>query len=520
MPLDNYQSLRDFLPETILSLTVLVVLTVDLIAGKPNLRRTALLTLAGIAGAFIATLATMRGAPRGLFGGLIARDPLSDFFKIFFLVTTALIGVAAMRARDAIDYTDGDKESAEFYTLTLTTTIGMFLMAASTDLLTAFLSLETVSIMSYVLSGFKRRNRQSSEASLKYVVYGGVASGVMLYGMSLLYGIAGATSLSAVRAAVTAAPAGSATMVTIAVILCLAGFGYKIASVPFHMWCPDVYQGAPTPVTAFLSVGPKAAGFALLIRFFGGAIPPTLGAGLESTTPWPLLIAVIAVATMTLGNLAALQQTNLKRLFAYSSIAHAGYLLLGLCVTVSADGDARWMNDGNRAILLYLLTYLFMNIGAFVVIIALADGGLGEELLDYRGLGKRAPFAALTMAVFLFSLTGLPPFAGFLGKYFLFAALVAKGGTLLVTTAVIGVLNSAVSLFYYARILKAMYLEAPPEGAQPVTIPRVHAWTLGLMAAPTLLLLLASAPVLHLIDTSLVQWFPSVATAARVALTP
>jgi NADH-quinone oxidoreductase subunit N len=511
--LDNFQSLRYFLPESILSITVLAIIVIDLIAGKPNLRRSAVLTLLGIGAAAVATIATMNAhAARGLFGGLIARDPLADFFKLFFLATTAAVGVAAMRARDAIDYTAGDRESAEFYTLTLTTTIGMFLMAASTDLLTAFLSLEMVSIMSYVLSGFKRRDRKSSEASLKYVIYGGVASGVMLYGMSLLYGLAGSTSLTAVHAAVAATPA-TATVVA-AVVLCLAGFGYKIASVPFHMWCPDVYQGAPTPVTAFLSVGPKAAGFALLIRFFSGFIPEGLGSGMASITPWPLLLAVIACATMTLGNFSALGQTNLKRLFAYSSIAHAGYLLLGLC----AGGT-----DGNRAILLYLVTYLFMNIGAFVVIMALADAGLGEELLDYRGLGKRSPFAALAMAVFLFSLTGLPPFAGFLGKYFLFAAVVAKGGTVLVTAAVIGVLNSAVSLFYYARILKAMYFENAPEGAGPIAIPRVHAVTLGVMALPTLGILLASQPVLRMIEASLLQWSPQLAAAApavKTALLP
>jgi len=510
--LDNFQSLKYFLPETILSIAVLVIISVDLIAGRANLRRTAALTLLGVAGAAVATIATMDShAARGLFGGLIARDPLSDFFKLFFLATTAVIGAGAMRAKDAIDYTDGDKESAEFYTLMLTTTIGMFLMSSSTDLLTAFLSLEMVSIMSYILSGFKRRDRKSSEASLKYVIYGGVASGVMLYGMSLLYGLAGSTSVAQVHAAVAATPA-TATVV-LAVILCLAGFGYKIASVPFHMWCPDVYQGAPTPVTAFLSVGPKAAGFALLIRFFSGFIPEGIGSGMAAVTPWPLLLAVIACATMTLGNFAALGQSNLKRMFAYSSIAHAGYLLLGLC----AGGDS-----GNRAILLYLVTYLFMNIGAFTVIIALSDAGLGEELLDYRGLGKRAPFAALTMAVFLFSLTGLPPFAGFLGKYFLFAAVVAKGGTLLTTVAVIGVLNSAVSLFYYARILKAMYFESAPEGAGPLTIPRVHAWTLGLMAAPTLIILIASSPVLRMVNASLLQWLPSAASlpAVHTALLP
>jgi NADH-quinone oxidoreductase subunit N len=381
----------------------------------------------------------------------------------------------------------------------------MFLMASATDLLVAFLSLETVSIMSYILSGFKRRDRKSSEASLKYVIYGGVASGVMLYGMSFLYGLAGSTSVTAVQVAAMNTP--STAMVVLAVVLCLAGFGYKIASVPFHMWCPDVYEGAPTPVTAFLSVGPKAAGFALLIRFFTGAVPATLGSGASTTSPWPLLLGIIACATMTLGNLAALQQTNLKRLFAYSSIAHAGYLLLGLCAGTT---------EGLRAILIYLVTYLFMNIGAFVVIMAISDAGLGETVDDYKGLGKRAPWAAFAMAVFLSSLTGLPPLAGFFGKFYLFYALLAKGGTLLVTIAVIGVLNSAISLFYYARIFRAMYFETGPE--EKLVLPRLHTVTMGLMAIPTIgLFLVAWSPLERFVNTSLVFWLPKAAAVVSAA---
>jgi NADH-quinone oxidoreductase subunit N len=510
--LDNFQSLVYFLPETVLTVTILAILTIDLVAGKPNLRRTAMLSLAGIVASLIATIATMDGNARGLFGGLIARDPMSDFFKIFFLVTTALVGLAAMRAKDAVDYSaagsDRDKESAEFYTLMLTTTVGMFLMAASTDLLVAFLSLETVSIMSYILSGFKRRDRKSAEASLKYVIYGGVASGVMLYGMSFLYGLSGSTSFTAVQFAAMHTPATA--LVVLAVVLCLAGFGYKIASVPFHMWCPDVYEGAPTPVTAFLSVGPKAAGFALLIRFFAhGAIPATLGSGLETQSPWALLLGIIACATMTLGNLAALQQVNLKRMFAYSSIAHAGYLLLGLCALT---------DDGIRAIMIYLVTYLFMNVGAFVVIMAISDAGLGENVDDYRGLGRRAPWAAFAMAVFLSSLTGLPPLAGFFGKFYIFYALLAKGGTLLVTIAIIGVLNSAISLFYYARVFRAMYFENPPS-EENLVLPRVHTTIIGLMAIPTVFLfLVAWGPLEHWVNMSLSQWYPTVQAAIHASL--
>jgi NADH-quinone oxidoreductase subunit N len=495
--LDNAHSLSAFAPELVLSGLVLVILTVDLVARRPSLLRATALALVGLAAAFAVTVATLHDEGQGLFFGLIARDPLADFFKLFFVATNALVVLIAARAGDAIDESAG-----EFHALVVTTTIGMMLMAAATDLLTAFLSLETVSIMSYVLAGFRRRSRQSAEAALKYVIYGGVASGIMLYGMSFLYGLAASTSVTAVQLAAAQTP--SSAMVVMAVVLCLAGFGYKIASVPFHMWCPDVYEGAPTPVTAFLSVGPKAAGFALLIRFFNGAVPATLGSGLTQSSPWTLLLAIIACATMTLGNLAALQQVNLKRLFAYSSIAHAGYLLLGLCAFTA---------DGLRAILIYLITYLFMNIGAFVVIMAVSDAGLGETVDDYRGLGRRAPFAAFAMAVFLSSLTGLPPLAGFFGKFYLFYALLAKGGTMLVTVAIIGVLNSAVSLFYYARIFRAMYFDAPVSETK-LELPRVHTVTIGLMAVPTVLLfLVAWSPVEQWVNHSLVWWLPTVHAA-------
>ncbi|MEK6607906.1 MAG: NADH-quinone oxidoreductase subunit N [Myxococcota bacterium] len=488
--LGNIDSLFYFAPESALTVGILVLIVYGLLARSASRVVAGGITLATLAASVAATALTADGESRLIFFGLFARDPFTDFFKYLFVLATAIVGIVAMRARDTIDYTTGrDPEATEFYALVLTVTLGMNMMAAATDLLTSYLSLELVSVMSYILSGFKKGDRKSAEASLKYVIYGGVASGVMLYGLSLLYGMAGATDLASVRAAGT--QAGLSPALFLGVSLSLAGFGYKIASVPFHMWCPDVYEGAPTPVTAFLSVGPKAAGFALLIRFFGGAVP---GEALLPGAPWPLLMGLISAATMTLGNLAALGQTSIKRLFAYSSIAHAGYLLMGFCVFSTA---------GTEAILLYLVVYLFMNLGAFLVVIALEEAGLGEQIDGYRGLGERSPLVAALMAIFLFSLTGIPPLAGFVGKFYIFTAVVARGGTFFVTLAIIGVLNSAVSLYYYARILRTMYLEKPEAGAPAIVVAPIHRAVALAMVVPTIILGIYWTPVLRVVDASL-----------------
>jgi len=319
---------------------------------------------------------------------------------------------------------------------------------------------------------------------------------VMLYGMSILYGlfatsrVAGPSGIGAQLADVTSRlfmaqafggqPAAQLALV-VAVIFVLAGVGYKIASVPFHMWCPDVYEGAPTPFTAFLSVGPKAAGFAVAIRFFFAAFERQLPGGDYAPItdlPWPAIIGIISAVTMTLGNLTAIVQNNLKRLLAYSSIAHAGYLLMGLSAANAA---------GVRSILVYLVVYVLMNVGAFLVIIAVARVTGSEDIDSLRGLGSKAPVAAFSLTVFLFSLTGIPPFAGFIGKYLIFAAVVQRGGFWYVLLAVIGVLNSAVSLFYYARIIKATYLDEPVD-QRPLGVPALYTGLLVALAVPILAL--------------------------------
>jgi NADH-quinone oxidoreductase subunit N len=362
-----------------------------------------------------------------------------------------------------------------------------------------YLSLELVSIISFILAGYKIDNRKSSEAALKYVIFGGVASGIMLYGMSWIFGLCQSLNLADISRRVVALSAAEhkvPEVVFVAVVCMLAGFGYKVSAAPFHMWTPDVYEGAPTPVTAFLSVGPKAAGFAILLRFFADGLAARGSLTGDVPAPWPIVGGLLAMATMTLGNLSALGQNNVKRMLAYSSIAHAGYMLLGFCV----------FNDaGTAAVLFYVATYCVMNLGAFLVVMAVAEKSGGDETIEaFKGLGTRSPVLALCMAIFLFSLTGLPPFAGFIGKFYLFASLVHVGGSWNWAIAVIGVLNSVVSLFYYARVVKAMYL-TPAEAPGGITVRTSFGATTLVLAVPTLVLGVYWGPVYDFVTRSLVM---------------
>src|SRR5947208_8955265 len=499
--MDNVHSLRFFWPESVLTVAVLAMLVQDLIVRRsgrrvPSLVAGALFWLALTAAATWATPSTTTP----LFGGLLQHDPLRLFFAWLFLGAAFLTVIIVPKSAQI-----SSARLGEFLALLFALLLGMFLMASSSDLLMIYLSIETVSLVSYVLTGFRRADRKANEAALKYVIYGGVASGVMLYGMSMLYGLFATTrmlgdggiaaQLSDVTSRIFLAhafggqPAAQLALI-VAIVFVLAGVGYKIASVPFHMWCPDVYEGAPTPFTAFLSVGPKAAGFAVAIRFFFATFERQLpGGGYAHVTdlPWPAIIGIISAITMTLGNLTAIVQTNRQRLLAHSSIAHAGYLLMGLAAASTA---------GVQSILVYLIVYVLMNVGAFLVIIAVARVTGSEDITDFRGLGSKAPIAAFALTVFLFSLTGIPPFAGFVGKYLIFAAVVQRGGFWNVLLAVIGVLNSAVSLFYYARIIKAMYLEDAVD-ERPLAVPAVYTGLLVALAVPVLALGLYWAPLVR-----------------------
>ncbi len=459
---NNLASAAWFRPELVLTFGSIAVFLLDLVWRRSPVRRT-LLTWAALAVLVVAgaLLAAQPADSTSLFNGMIASDGFATFFKWLFLAAGLLTVFIVSQGEDFPSPRVG-----EFYALLLAIVLGLFLMASATNLLTIYLSIELVSMVSYVLAGFRRRDRKAAEAALKYVIYGSVASGLMLFGMSYLFGLLGTADVLAfgpkIVALSTTGAAGAATKLAlvVAVVFVSAGVGYKIASVPWHMWCPDVYEGAPTPFTAFLSVGPKAAGFALALRLFYGAFAGPAGANgwAESIAgiPWPAIIGVLSAVTMTVGNLTAISQTNLKRLLAYSSIAHAGYTLMGVAALSTV---------GMQGVMIYMLVYLVMNLGAFLVVIVVAEATGSESILDYRGLARRHPLAAVTFAIFLFSLTGLPPFAGFTGKWFLFYAVIeraaAPGGFWYGVLAVVGALNTAVSLYYYARIIRAMFIDAP-----------------------------------------------------------
>ncbi|MBP6875330.1 MAG: NADH-quinone oxidoreductase subunit N [Candidatus Eisenbacteria bacterium] len=506
-------NLAGILPELVLVVTVLALVIADIGLRRHAARRTALAILA-LLGTVIAAVAlawsplppaASAGAPHAgtsLFDGMIAHDGFALFFKGLFLAA-AFLGLLF----GAISNEISRGRYGEYVVLLLCLTLGMSFLASARNLLMIYLALEMVSMPSYILTGFRRGDRPSSEAALKYVVYGAASSGIMLYGFSLLYGLTGTLDLAGIgRALAQIMREGSsahALGVTVAALASLVGFGYKVAAVPFHMWCPDVYQGAPTPFVAFLSVGPKAAGFAALLRFviagFGSVAAPAAGhataaatGAIAGTFPWPALIGVLSIATMTVGNLIAISQENVKRLLAYSSIAHAGYMLMAVAVGTE---------PAVRAVMLYLPIYLFMNMGAFLAVMAVRASTGDERIAAFRGLGSRSPFLAISLAVFLFSLTGLPPLAGFIGKFFLFASLIRTGSAFFYVVALIGVLNSVVSLYYYVRIVRAMFLEKAEAGERaPLALARPTATLLAVCAVPTILLGVWWGPLMSLID--------------------
>jgi NADH-quinone oxidoreductase subunit N len=421
-------------PEIIVTITAFAVLIADLFLSEERKSVLPPLALVGLLAALTA-LANLLPCSGEMFGGRFVLNSFAGWFKVVFLIGGAFT-VALVWNNKKHEHL---KASSEFFSIMLFTLVGMMFLISATDLITMYVSLELATIPLFALVAWKRGDSLSSEAGLKYVVYGALASGLLLYGLGLLYGITGHTELALIRDGLNTSP-----IFWLSVALITAGVGFKLTLVPFHMWAADVYQGAPTPVTAYLSVASKAAGLAFMFQMFY----QIMGAHLAD---WLWFIAILAAVTMTLGNLVAIVQNNIKRFMAFSAISQAGYLIMGFLGP---------FDEGVAAMLFYLLVYAVTNMGAFAVIVYYSDATGKDQIADYRGLSQRNPLVALALMIALFSLAGIPPLSGFVGKFFLFSIAAKANLNWLVAVAA---LNSTVSLYYYLRIIRAMYMEKPDD---------------------------------------------------------
>jgi len=432
-----------FIPELTLAVFAIVVILLDLFIKQKRLL--APVSISGLVIAGGVTVAMWGGSFPAIFNNMLAVDNFALFFKLLFL------GVAFLVILASVDYAAKfARFQGEYYALVLLSTLGMMLMAATTDLISIYIALELTSISLYALVGFLK-DAKSTEASLKYLLLGAVASAVLLYGMALIFGFTGKTQLGEIAQTIQAMPPQTllaSPALILGIVLLIAGFGFKIAAVPLQMWVPDVYEGAPTPITAYLSVASKAAGFAIIMRVFFSAfgLPEWLSLN------WGIIFAVLAVIGMTLGNIVAIPQTNIKRMLGYSSIAQAGYLMVGLAAMgFSPATDVL----GRSGVLFFLASYALTNMGAFIAIIAISNKLNSDLIEDYSGIGKRAPLVALALTLCLISLIGIPPAAGFMAKFYIFSAAVQHN---LLWLVIIAVINSVISAYYYLRVVKVMWL--------------------------------------------------------------
>ena len=437
----NLQSLEFFIPELILTITILAALITDLFVKKSKTNMIGWVLGVGlvVVGLSVHNLSSV--PPTTLFLDMIVIDPFSSFMKIVIILSTLLVIVASWVNDELEKYRKG-----EYFTIMGIMVMGLFLMTSSVDIIMLYISIEVVSIMSFVLAAYLKLDTRSNEAGLKYVIYGAFSSGVMLFGLSIVYGLAGSTNYFAIQDTLSSLDGSANPALIMALLMIFAGFGYKISSVPFHFWTPDVYEGSPSTITAYLSVAPKAAGFAMIIRFFHQVFSDSIGLtsnAIGSTDlPWPEIIGVLAVVTMTMGNLVAIQQKSIKRMLAYSSIAHAGYMMLALPVLSM---------EAVESVMIYLFIYVFMNLGAFFIVIFVKNKTGGESFEDFEGLGWKMPIVGAFMTLFMLSLTGLPPTAGFVGKLYIFKTLVGAGSEFL-WLVVAGGVNSVISLYYLSLI--------------------------------------------------------------------
>ncbi len=466
------------LPLITIAIAAIVVLLVGVRVDDDESDGLGWLTIASIAIAFVLTLA-MSGQNATAFAGSIAIDDFAVYFEL------AILFVAAMIVLMSLSYADEVRlPGAEYYSLILFAALGMMLMAAAGDLIIIFLGLETMSIAIYVLAGLKRTDPRSNEAAIKYFLLGAFSTGFLLYGIALMYGATGTIKLGPIRDALSHGVAAGSPILLLGIAMMLIGFGFKIAAVPFHMWTPDAYEGAPTPITAYMATGVKLAAFAGFLRVF----PLHLGA---VSADWSWVLWVVAALTMTVGNVVALVQTNIKRMLAYSAIAHAGYLLVAMAAVVPMAG---------AAMLYYLLGYVVANLGAFGVVTALERRGESNDLIqDYRGLAQRQPALAAAMAIFLFSFTGVPPLVGFIGKFYVFSAALQGG---LVWLVVIAVINSVMAAYYYISLIVAMYMQEGGVAVGSMTLRPGLVATIGIALLATILIGIYPAPYMNAATTA------------------
>ena len=430
--------IRSLVPELTLICTGLILMLLDLVVKRKEV--VAIVGIVGTLAAMIATYKLYMFVPQHTFFDMFVMDGYSNFFKLIFYLNIILTICISVR------YLEIEKAAyGEYYALLIFATSGMMIMTSAADLIVLYLGLELMALSTYILVGLMRKQPRSNEAALKYFFLGAFSSGFLLYGISITYGLTGSTNLKEIAHAVYSLNITGDPILYLAMIFIIVAFGFKIALVPFHMWAPDVYEGAPTSITAFMSVGPKAAGFAVLGRVLFDAF-----GGMQ--VQWSTILIPMSVLTMAVGSIIALSQTNIKRMLAYSSIAHAGYMLMGIIAGST---------EGLTSMATYLMIYTFMNIGAFAIVIMLRrEGFSGENIEDYMGLAKSHPVPAALMLVFMFSLTGIPPTAGFIGKFYVFMEVINAGYTYL---AIIAVVFSAISAFFYLRIVVYMYMKDPKE---------------------------------------------------------
>ncbi|MCY4465667.1 MAG: NADH-quinone oxidoreductase subunit N [Chloroflexi bacterium] len=478
MEFDLWAQLPSVLPEIGLTALAIVVLFADCYGSQITRRN--VVYISALAMALLALVPLIWLPDPALYengtllwGGMVNYDPLAQIFKVMLLLGGAVTCVLA-----AGDKGVGDK--GEFYLIVIIATLGGLMMSSASDLILVFVALETLSIPLYMLASFRRGDARSAESGMKYFLYGAFASAIMLFGFSLLYGFTGTTNLAAIADSMNSLDDGLVAVMA-ALVMVVVGFGFKIGAAPFHFWTPDVYEGAPTPVTAFVSVSSKAASFALLLRFMTAVFPADLViAGVVIQDFWINLLVVVSIISMSLGNIVALRQTNIKRLLAYSSIAQAGYTLIGVAALQGADPDL-----AVASVSFYMFMYIFTNLlvfGGAILFIAKTDS---EEISDLAGLNRRSPWLALFMTIGLLSLGGIPPTAGFFGKFFLFQAAVNAN---LVGLALIAVSNAIIALYYYLVVIKVMYVDVGPDDDVAIGIPRVYGWSLGITALVVILL--------------------------------